>query len=626
MSKKKVITDEAIKILSASRFVKQVRSNRITFTYEFRVMMWERWDKCRRISTIRDVMKENGIDRSLFGYDVVAMIHRNFKKYGKPSNGQNNSSTYGKADHSYDEFLISTGKFIRSRRGIAFSDRYAEKLFSLYPDQPIEDTLEADGFDPDKIGYHRIYVLKKRFDGDTELHEKQTFSQDVIDRYADHPMVDKMTAGRIKLKDEFYSEASLISDMHINDILSIFMIDPAILTFSTRRRIKKQIIGSAHTCPFRLNEDSSGLLRTIALNLYEALCSRFYGFLKALGERMWDFSAGTRREACLLLASLADSHIMPKSMIISRTGMARTTFYSILRNAGYGENERQREKNDEEDAKAIIETMNYKGYPKGKRTIYMMMPGVTGRAFSVRKISRLMKKFGLDCGVRKSRQSLKAAHEMLEKYRCPNLLRRRFRLARPLTHVLTDVSYLSYGSGDRAYLSAAKDAVTGRILAAVVSESNDMKMADETLEQLECFTFSDGAIFHSDQGALYLTESFQKRVRKMGFRESMSRRGVCEDNSSQESFFGHFKDECDCSGCATIEELREMVMNYMQYYNNERPQWTRNRMTPVEYEAYLNAMTPDQFDSYIGEETARYEKMKALSAERAKARAKLITS
>lgn len=64
----------------------------------------------------------------------------------------------------------------------------------------------------------------------------------------------------------------------------------------------------------------------------------------------------------------------------------------------------------------------------------------------------------------------------------------------------------------------------------------------------------------------------------------MSRRGNCWDNSSQESYFGHMKDECDFSKCSTPEDVKKKVDEYIYYYNYERPQWSRNKMTPVDYE------------------------------------------
>ena len=67
----------------------------------------------------------------------------------------------------------------------------------------------------------------------------------------------------------------------------------------------------------------------------------------------------------------------------------------------------------------------------------------------------------------------------------------------------------------------------------------------------------------------------------------MSGKGNCIDNAPIESFFGHMKDELDYKSCKSIEELRLKVAEYMQYYNHERKQWTRNKMSPVEYKRHL---------------------------------------
>lgn len=52
----------------------------------------------------------------------------------------------------------------------------------------------------------------------------------------------------------------------------------------------------------------------------------------------------------------------------------------------------------------------------------------------------------------------------------------------------------------------------------------------------------------------------------------MSRRGNCWDNAPQESFFGHMKDEIDFQSCNTLEELIDMIDDYINYYNNYRYQ------------------------------------------------------
>jgi hypothetical protein len=47
------------------------------------------------------------------------------------------------------------------------------------------------------------------------------------------------------------------------------------------------------------------------------------------------------------------------------------------------------------------------------------------------------------------------------------------------------------------------------------------------------------------------------------------------------------KDELDYSYCTTLSELQEYMDEYIAYYNNGRPQWTRKKMTPVQYRNHL---------------------------------------
>ena len=58
-------------------------------------------------------------------------------------------------------------------------------------------------------------------------------------------------------------------------------------------------------------------------------------------------------------------------------------------------------------------------------------------------------------------------------------------------------------------------------------------------------------------------------------------------NASVESFFGHLKDEVDYKNSKTFDEFVEKIDEYMYYYNNERYQQSRNKMTPVQYRSHL---------------------------------------
>ena len=97
------------------------------------------------------------------------------------------------------------------------------------------------------------------------------------------------------------------------------------------------------------------------------------------------------------------------------------------------------------------------------------------------------------------------------------------------------------------------------------------------------------AMIHSDQGFHYTHPEFQKRVKQMNLKQSMSRRGNCIDNAPMESFFGHMKDEMDYKEVHTFEELKQLVNQYMIFYNASRRQWNLKKMTPAEYRSHLIA-------------------------------------
>lgn len=76
-------------------------------------------------------------------------------------------------------------------------------------------------------------------------------------------------------------------------------------------------------------------------------------------------------------------------------------------------------------------------------------------------------------------------------------------------------------------------------------------------------------------------------MKDSSLRQSMSRKGNCWDNAPQESFFGHMKDETDISGCQAFDEVKTVIDDWMDYYNNERYQWQLARLSPNEYYQYI---------------------------------------
>ena len=210
--------------------------------------------------------------------------------------------------------------------------------------------------------------------------------------------------------------------------------------------------------------------------------------------------------------------------------------------------------------------------------------------YNLKRIRRIMKKYKIICPIRKANPYRRMMKATKEHRTLSNLLNREFKQYTPYKVLLTDITYLFYGKGQKAYLSTIKDASTNEILAYHVSKNIDLSIAIQTLIKLKNnpnFRLVENALIHSDQGVHYTSPTFQNKVKELGLLQSMSRRGNCWDNAPQESFFGHFKDETNIKKCNTFEELEREIDDYMDYYNNYRYQWNLKKMSPVEYRQHL---------------------------------------
>lgn len=603
MSRTKRFTKEEIDVLSKSPYVKNIRENRLSFTYDFRCILYDEWIKDPSVAQIRKVLTLHNFSCTMIGCDIINRLHRNFKRDGRPTGGKNKAFGIRNSlvERYDDSFLIKSGIFIKFGKGIRFTSEFIDKVYKEYPEVSIESQLESYGLDSKRVGYQRIYELKRLFDGKKYI--KENIDLNTINKYIDHPYIQRCTSNQFSLNSRFYNEASRFKDLSIDEILGIFEINGSDLPVGIRNRIKYKLNNWNIESLDDIDEVDLDFKIRIQYNKIQALEELSLMYFNRLRDNLPHYTFEQKKVLCKWIEELPhDRYDYSIQSILKKIGLSRSSYYSILSNDNYG----MKDKQDEIDFQHIKKVIDYKGFKKGSRTIYMMLPGMCGVHFGRAKILRLMKKYGCVCTVRKERPELKTNKENLKKNRKPNLLRRRFRLARPNEILLTDVSYLKYSTNKTEYFSCIKDAVTGRIVNHVTSSSNDLSLATATIA---CLDSTENALFHSDQGTLYFNDEFQNKLKELGYEQSMSRRGNCWDNSSQESYFGHMKDECDFSKCSTPEDVKKKVDEYIYYYNYERPQWTRNKMTPVDYENYLNSMSDNEYSEYMEFEQEKYDKM-----------------
>lgn len=270
-------------------------------------------------------------------------------------------------------------------------------------------------------------------------------------------------------------------------------------------------------------------------------------------------------------------------------GVSRSGYYDWLKAAPYRE---LREEQDELDIELIRNIFISKKEKVGALQIKMIMENDYSAVMNHKKIRRLMSKYNLLAKIRRANPYRKMAKATKEHLTCPNLLNREFNQEEPGKVLLTDITYLYYGKGQKAYLSCVKDAATKEIVTYLLSTSLEMDIVYETLNKLKqavSHKFHPNAILHSDQGFHYTHPLFQHKVKELGLTQSMSRKGNCWDNAPMESFFGHFKDLAEYKTCTNLTDVQEEVDRVIEEYNNHRYQWGLKKMAPVQYRDHLLA-------------------------------------
>ena len=630
------------KELSKNPYVYKVDQWKLTLRTDFRIELYKLW-RNGELEKIKQRLLENGLGPEMVGTDYGNVLLTSFKNSGYPVY-KNDELTFS-PEKMNEHPLIASGKFELMEHGgnrFQIKENFKRELFSRFPEISVEEGMRLAGLDPVDVGYQRMLRIQREFESRqtkryysqsnndwesaelyggaslSDLKEEEEKQRDLFR----HPYVQDFDGNTVTLTDGFYNEAYLISEAGVERLLEVYEL-PA--EYFDRRAM---LIISAKLSNWKLTDKNADVENVQVYRIWRGrLCIMSECIEKnfiTLHSLVPDLSISGRRRLAEWVSGLPRDPWgkYRTRRILEIIGMPKSTYYELLHNENYGNGARRREMRDDEDILLVRQVAEYKGYKKGYRQISMMMEDVTGKTLSPHRVLYLMRKYGMRTNIRKPSKNRKAMKELMKRNGKPNLLMRRFKLHRPNEVRLTDVTYLDYGGDLRAYGSASIDPVTGKLICFIVSENNDLQLALDTLVAMDEYPLKSGGIIHSDQGILYFTDDFQAAISEKDLIQSMSRRGNCWDNAPQESFFGHFKDECDYKKCRTLEELQAQIDDYRVYYNGTRRLWEHGRMTPVEYEAYLSGLDDKAFKEYMKKEETSYLKKKEKSAQAAVEKAK----
>jgi transposase InsO family protein len=167
-------------------------------------------------------------------------------------------------------------------------------------------------------------------------------------------------------------------------------------------------------------------------------------------------------------------------------------------------------------------------------------------------------------------------------HRYPNALNREFTADRPNQKWVTDISYIKTNQGF-LYLSVIRDLYDNSIVAYKTAKDQSIKLVLDTIKAAKRKEKVTGELqLHSDQGFQYTSQAYFNLTQSYGINQSMSRRGNPYDNALAENFFSILKTECiHRVKLKTYEHARQLIGEYIDYYNNYRIQ-TKTKLTPLE--------------------------------------------
>ena len=218
----------------------------------------------------------------------------------------------------------------------------------------------------------------------------------------------------------------------------------------------------------------------------------------------------------------------------------------------------------------------------GSPRVHVELAETHGVFVSRKRVVRIMQQEGLQARPRKRFKGCTDSNH--DQPVAANILDRRFDADRPNQRWVGDTTELITGNG-KLFLAVILDLFSKYVVGWALSASNDRHLTMKALDMaIRRRCPDEGLLHHSDQGATYASEDYQKVLAAHGITCSMSRRGNCYDNAAMESWNSTLKFECgevfDSHAAA-----KDKVFDYIEaFYNPQRRHSAIGYMSPAEFE------------------------------------------
>lgn len=207
-----------------------------------------------------------------------------------------------------------------------------------------------------------------------------------------------------------------------------------------------------------------------------------------------------------------------------------------------------------------------------------------GHEVGERRVGRLMAEHGLNAvRTRKYKRTTDSLHGLTI---APNLLAQDFAATACNQKWAGDISYIWTNEG-WVYLAVIIDLYSRRVIGWAVSDRLKRDLALRALDMAIAHRKPpQGVIHHTDRGSQYCSSEYQMRLKRLGFKVSMSGKGNCFDNAAVETFFKTLKAELIWRHIwQTRRQVEIALFEYINaFYNARRRHSYLDGLSPVRFE------------------------------------------
>ena len=265
---------------------------------------------------------------------------------------------------------------------------------------------------------------------------------------------------------------------------------------------------------------------------------------------------------------------------------------NVNRSGYYKWKSRKGTQNRYEKDRDLLTSLLYEAHIKHKSYGYHKLAKIvrdeTGWIFSDNLAHKCCKYAGIKARIRHYNWKGKKYGE--ENKQFPNVVNGRWNAETPLQLIASDMTVIKH-KGKSYEWTYLLDTFNNEIISShISSKQGDRRpyfsclndLIDKTKEQKAPVTL------HTDQGTVYSSAAFFNAHKNCNIIRSMSRVGTPTDNPVIESINGWIKAEIYSEGWhKKYASAKEMVDEYVKYYNNERPAYALQYKSPVQYKTEM---------------------------------------